>query len=26
LTLDPALDRGQWRYLDDREIALLQKK
>ena len=26
LTLDPSLDRGQWRYLDDREIALLQKK
>ncbi len=26
LMLDPALDRGQWRYLDDREIALLQKK
>ncbi|MBR2445451.1 MAG: rRNA pseudouridine synthase [Clostridia bacterium] len=26
LTLDPALDRGQWRYLDGREIALLQKK
>lgn len=26
LTLDPALGRGQWRYLDDHEIALLQKK
>ena len=26
LTLDPALDRGQWRYLSDGEIALLLKK
>ncbi len=26
LTLDPALERGEWRYLSDGEIALLNKK